>query len=57
MTVTLKFKPEVEAGLLAEAEAKAVTAEEYILSMIENVVSPAAAKTLSPDERATAFEA
>jgi len=57
MTVTLKFKPEVEAGLVAEAEAKGVTVEEYILSMIESVVSPAAAKTLSPNERAAAFEA
>ena len=57
MTVTLKFKPEVEAGLLAQAQARGMTVEEYILSMVEGAVFPEKPKTLSPEERAAAFEA
>jgi hypothetical protein len=57
MTVTLNFKPEVEVGLLAQAQASGMTAEEYLLSMVEGVVLPATQKTLSPEQRATAFEA
>lgn len=57
MTVTLSFKPEVEAGLTAQAQASGMTVEEYLHSMVEGVVFPAAQKTLSPDERAAAFEA
>jgi hypothetical protein len=57
MTVTLNFKPEVEAELLAQAQASGMTVEEYLLSMVEGVVLPATQKTLSPEKRATAFEA
>jgi len=57
MTVTLKFKPEVEAGLTAQAQASGMTVEEYILSMVDGVVFPPAQKALSPEERAAAFEA
>ena len=57
MTVTLKFKPELEAGLLAQAQASGMTVEEYLLSMVEGVVFPGAQKALSPEERAAAFEA
>jgi hypothetical protein len=57
MTVTLKLKPEVEAGLLAQAEASGMTVEEYLLSMVEGVVFPEKQETLSPEERAAAFEA
>jgi hypothetical protein len=57
MTVTLKFKPEVEAGLLAQAQASGMTVEEYILSMVEGAVFLENQKTLSPEERAAAFEA
>src|SRR5436309_2628311 len=35
MTVTLNLKPEVETGLLAQAQANGMTLEEYLLSMIE----------------------
>ena len=56
MTVTLKFKPDVEAGLLAQAQASGMTVEEYILSMVEGVVFPGAQKALSPEERAAVFE-
>jgi hypothetical protein len=35
VTVTLNLKPEVEAGLLAQAQASGMTLEEYVLSMVE----------------------
>jgi hypothetical protein len=57
MTVTLKFKPEVEAGLLAQAQASGMSVEEYVLSVVEGTVLPAVKKRLSPGERAAAFEA
>ena len=57
MTVTLKFKPEVEAGLLAQAHANGMSVEEYVLSVVEGTVLPAVKNRLSPEERAAAFEA
>jgi len=56
MTVTLNLKPEVEAGLLAQAQANRMTLEEYLLSMVEGAALSATQKGLSPEERATAFE-
>lgn len=56
MTITLTLKPEVEAGLIAQAQAKGMSLEDYLLSMIEGAaLSPQ--KTMSPEERAAAFEA
>ncbi len=57
MTVTLNFRPEIEAGLLTQAQASRMTVEEYLLSMVEGVVLPATKDTLSPEQRAAAFEA
>ena len=58
MTVTLHLKPEVEAGLLAQAQASGLTLEQYLLSMIEGAALRSATETpLSPDQRAAAFEA
>jgi hypothetical protein len=57
MTVTLKFKPEVEAELLAEAQASGMSVEEYVLSLVEGTVLPAAKNGLLPEERAAAYEA
>jgi len=57
MTVTVKFKPEVEAGLLAQAQASGMSVEEYVLSLVEETVLPALKNGLSPEERAAAFEA
>lgn len=57
MTVTLKLKPEVEAGLLAQAEAKGMTLEEYLLSLVEGAALVKERKISSAEERATAFEA
>ena len=57
MTVTLTFRPEVEAGLLARAQNAGMTLEQYLLSVVEGVVLPAAPGGTSPGERADAFEA
>jgi hypothetical protein len=57
MTVTLNLKPEVEAGLLAQAQANGMTLEEYLLSMVEGAALSATAKSWSPEECAAAYEA
>ena len=57
MAVTLKFTPEVEAGLLALAQASGMSVEEYVLSVVEGTVLAAVKSQLSPEERAAAFEA
>ena len=57
MTVTLTLRPEIEAGLLAQAQVLGMTLEDYLLSLVEGVVLPAASKTSSPHQRAAAFEA
>jgi hypothetical protein len=57
MTVTLNLKPELEAGLVAQAQASGMSVEEYLLSVVEGVVLPATRKTLSAEQRAKAFEA
>ena len=36
MTVTLKLKPEVEAGLLAQAQASGMPLEQFLLSVVES---------------------
>jgi hypothetical protein len=56
MSITLNLKPEVEAGLIAQAQANGMTLEEYLLSMVEGAALGTALK-LSPEERAKAFEA
>jgi len=58
MTVTLHLKPELEAGLIAQAQAGGKTLEEYLLSMVEGAVASGAGQTqLTPEQRAAAFEA
>ena len=57
MTVTLKLKQEVEAGLLTQAQASGMTLEEYLLSMVEGAVLLKAQESSSGEERAAAFEA
>jgi hypothetical protein len=57
MTVTLNLKPELEAGILAQAQASGVTVEEYLLSVVESAVLPMTQQALSNEERAVAFEA
>jgi hypothetical protein len=57
MILTLNLKPEVEAGLLAQAQANGMTLEEYLLSMVEGAALSATEKGLSAEERAAAYEA
>lgn len=56
MTVTLNLKPELEAGLFAQAQASGMTLEEYLLSVVEGAVLQTTQKPLSAEERAVAFE-
>jgi hypothetical protein len=52
MTVTLTFKPEVEAGLLAKAQAKGMDLQEYLPAMVEHeALLPSQKTTLSEPPR------
>lgn len=57
MSVTLHLPPELEAGLVAQAQASGMTVEEYLLSIVESTVLTSRQKGLSAEERAAAFEA
>lgn len=57
MTVTLNLKPELEAGIFAQAQASGMSVEAYLLSVIEGAVLPSIRQRVSPEERAAAFEA
>ena len=57
MTITLNLRPEVEAGLLAQTKGTGMSLEEYLLSMVEGVILPVMPRTVSPEQRAAAFEA
>ena len=57
MTVTLHFKPEVEAGLTAQAQASGMTVEEYVQSVVEGALGSSIRTAASSEERAAAFEA
>lgn len=51
MTVTLHLKPELEAGLLARAQASGMALEEYILSLAEEAALQAAPDTAAQTAR------
>jgi hypothetical protein len=57
MTVTLNLRPELEAGLLAQAQASGKTVEDYLLSVVESAVLAGVPHTSPGEERADAFEA
>jgi hypothetical protein len=57
MTVTLNLKPEIEAGIFAQAQASGMTVEAYLLSVVEGAVHTTIHQKLSVEERAAAFEA
>jgi len=57
MTATLKLKPEVEAGLVAQAQARGMSLEEYLLAMMEEASLVKTLESASAEERAAAFEA
>jgi hypothetical protein len=45
VTVTLTFRPEVEAGLLAKAQARGMDLQEYLQAIVEQEVLPSSRKT------------
>jgi hypothetical protein len=52
MSVTLHLKPEVEAGLLSQAQASGMGLEEYLLPLAEDAVLQATkAQTAGPQAR------
>lgn len=56
MTVTLHLKPEVEAGLLSQAQASGMGLEEYLLSLAQEAVLQASRpKTAGPEAREEAI--
>ncbi len=50
MTITLDLKPEVEARLRGEAEARGLGVEEYVLTVIEHADESPKPKQLSEEE-------
>jgi hypothetical protein len=46
LTVTLTFNAEIEAGLLAKAQAKGMALEDYLQSVVERDVLPPTLKTI-----------
>jgi hypothetical protein len=48
MTITLHLKPEVEAGLLAQAHASGMGLEEYVLSLAEEAALHAVPSNATP---------
>jgi hypothetical protein len=56
MTLTLHLPPELEADILASANARGLSAEEYVMSLVEGATSTRPAP-MTPAERAAAWEA
>jgi hypothetical protein len=56
MTVTLNLRPELEAGVFAQAQASGMTVEAYLLSVVEGAVLSTIQQKSSAEERAAAFE-
>jgi hypothetical protein len=49
VTVTLTFRPEIEAGLLAKAQARGMALQEYLQTIVEQDALPPAQATELPD--------
>jgi hypothetical protein len=45
VTVTLTFRPEIEAGLLAKAQAKGMALQEYLQAVVEHDALPSSQNT------------
>jgi hypothetical protein len=56
VTVTLNLKPEVEAGLLAEARAAGVTLERYLQRLVEKEFSAESNETGRPEGSGMVWE-
>jgi hypothetical protein len=49
VTVTLTFRPEIEAGLLAKARARGMALQEYLQAIVEQEALPSGQKTTLPE--------
>lgn len=57
MTVKLELKPDIEAGLLAQAQAQGVSLDRYLESVLESAAKAIPdGRNMTPQERAEAFE-
>jgi hypothetical protein len=56
VTVTLNLKPELEAGLLAQAQATGLTLEGYLQQLVEREVSAEAIETGLPEGSGMVWE-
>ena len=52
MTFTLKLSPEIEAGLLARAQASGMDLERYLESLVEEVASSARQNSAKSEQQA-----
>jgi Post-segregation antitoxin CcdA len=55
MTVTIELPPEVEAGLVAQAQALGVPLSQYLEHLLREQVPQLSSASLSPAERAAAW--
>lgn len=53
MTLTIDLKPEVEAGLAAQARARGISVAEYVGSLLEQLAP--AGPQMTPEQRAAAL--
>jgi hypothetical protein len=56
VTVTLNLKPEVEAGVLAQAEAAGLTLEAYLQQLVEAELSAKTIESGRPEEGGLVWE-
>jgi len=55
VTVTLNLKPELEAGLLAQAQATGLTLEEYLQQLVEKELSTEAIEAVPVKKEPSIF--
>jgi hypothetical protein len=56
VTFTLELRPEIEAQIREHAQARGLAVEEYLQTVIEDVVQPRWVPRLSPDEMRAALD-
>jgi hypothetical protein len=55
--MSLNLKPDIEARLIALAQAGGVSVEDFLLHVVEEKAGPARTSRLSPEQWAAQFEA
>ena len=56
MTVTLNLKPEIEAGLLAQAQATGMSLEDYLQQLVEKELSSEPSEVVPTEESGMVWE-